>query len=165
MRLAGELKHSSVNGPGIRYVVFFQGCPHSCPGCQNPETHDPKGGEKISSAEIAKRIEQTRFLDGVTLSGGDPFMQPKACQALASAAKRLGLNVWAYTGWRFEELLEDPEKADALKDIDVLVDGPFIQKLKSEECLWRGSTNQRLIDVQASLKAGQTIIYENNYHL
>lgn len=155
MRIAGEVRHTFVNGPGIRYAVFFQGCPHACPGCQNPDTHDLRGGKKCSVQDILNRIKTTSFLDGITLTGGDPFMQPKACMELARGAKELGLNIWVYTGYLYEDL--EPEY---LRDIDVLVDGKFVKSLQSTDCLWRGSTNQRLIDVQASLKAGNVVLYQ-----
>lgn len=151
-RLAGEIKHSLVNGPGIRYVVFFQGCPHHCDGCQNPETHDITGGEEEDTEEVIQRIRITKFLDGVTISGGDPLMQPEACAAIAQAAHEMGLSVWVYTGWKFEDILGDSRKLKALRSIDVLVDGEFVSELKSEDALWRGSRNQRLIDVKQSLE-------------
>lgn len=160
MKLAGEIKHSLVNGPGIRYVIFFQGCPHSCPGCQNPETHDLAGGAEVSPDNLIERISSTKCLDGVTLSGGDPLMQPEECAKIAAAVQPMGLNVWLYTGWTMEEILADPLKRKSVRDVDVIVDGPFIQSLRSEACLWRGSSNQRLIDVQQSLKENRVIEYK-----
>ena len=153
-RICGEIKHSSVNGVGVRYVVFFQGCPHNCLGCHNPETHSIDGGYDVDVEEVITRINTTKLRDGVTLSGGDPFVQPKAMKEIADAAHKRGLDVWAYSGWTSEQLMSGvagEDAKDALQSIDVLVDGPFIQALKSEECIWRGSTNQRLIDVQASI--------------
>jgi len=136
-------------------VVFFQGCPHNCPGCHNPETHDLNGGTECSPQDILGRIAATKLLDGLTLSGGDPFMQPKVCEEIVCGAKKLGLNVWVYTGWTFEDLVR--KYSHILRNIDVLVDGRFISELRSEDCLWRGSLNQRLVDVQASLASGETI--------
>ena len=144
VRISGSKKHSSVNGPGVRYVLFFQGCPHHCPGCQNPETHDPVGGT----------------LDGLTFSGGDPLLQPDAVIEIARAAKNAGLNIWLYTGWTFEQIQKGAagEKAkEALTQLDVLVDGPFVEKLKTGNAIWRGSDNQRLIDVPRSLAEGSVI--------
>ena len=159
-RVAGTVRHSSVDGPGVRYVVFFQGCTHHCPGCQNPETWDPGAGEEISLEDLIAEMEGTRYLDGVTLSGGDPLLQPEAAAAVADAAHAKGLNVWCYTGWTFEALLQGAAGEGAiraLRHIDVLVDGPFRRELLSKECIYRGSTNQRLIDVAASLRAGQAV--------
>lgn len=159
VRICGEIKHSSVNGVGIRYVVFFQGCPHNCPGCHNPETHSISGGDVADTKDIIQRISSTKFLDGVTLSGGEPFLQPRVIAEIAKAAHKMGLNVWAYTGWKYEQLLstKDRDIIDALKCVDVLVDGPFVKELKSTECIWRGSTNQRLINVPKSLTRNKTI--------
>ena len=159
-RIAGTVRHSSVDGPGVRFVVFFQGCPHHCPGCQNPATWDPQAGEEIEVEDLIYELGRTRFLDGITLSGGDPFVQPEAVMALADAAREKGLTVWAYTGWTWEALRNGAagETAkEALSHIDVLVDGPFVEELLSRECIYRGSSNQRLIDVPASLKAGRAV--------
>ena len=104
VRISGSKKHSSVNGPGVRYVLFFQGCPHHCPGCQNPETHDPVGGTERNVADVIQEILQTKYLDGLTFSGGDPLLQPEAVIEIAQAAKAAGLNIWLYTGWTFEQL-------------------------------------------------------------
>ncbi|MBQ9697573.1 MAG: anaerobic ribonucleoside-triphosphate reductase activating protein [Acidaminococcaceae bacterium] len=160
VRIAGSKKHSSVNGPGVRYVLFLQGCPHHCPGCQNPETHDPAGGTERNVDEVIQDILQTKYLDGLTLSGGDPLMQPEAVIAITGAAKKAGLNIWLYTGWTFEQIQKGAagDKAkEALALLDVLVDGPFVEKLKTGNAIWRGSDNQRLIDVQRSLAVGNVI--------
>lgn len=154
IRMHGMLRHSLVNGPGIRCVLFLQGCTHHCPGCQNPETHDIHGGTPCSTQAILNDILTDRNLDGVTLSGGDPLLQPKACTEIAKACKQHGLSVWVYTGYLFEDIHTEKlgkDAANLLQYIDVLVDGLFDEALKSETCLWRGSTNQRLIDVPASL--------------
>lgn len=161
-KVAGELAHTFVNGPGIRYTVFFQGCTHVCPGCHNPETHDINAGQTVDTDEIIARIRAAKFLDGVTLSGGDPFLQPEACAEIAREAKAIGLSVWAYSGWMFEELLRDEARRKALHHIDVLVDGPFIEAQKvgqADTCLWRGSANQRLVNVQASLSTERAILF------
>ena len=157
VRISGLKKHSSVNGPGVRYVLFFQGCPHHCPGCQNPETHDPVGGTECEISEVVQEILQTKYLDGLTFSGGDPLLQPEAVIEIAAAAKNAGLNLWLYTGWTFEQIQNGAagEKAkEALTQLDVLVDGPFVEKLKTGRAIWRGSDNQRLIDVQRTLAEG-----------
>ncbi|MCR4672229.1 MAG: anaerobic ribonucleoside-triphosphate reductase activating protein [Lachnospiraceae bacterium] len=162
--LSGEVRHSLVDGPGIRYTVFFQGCPHACPGCQNPDTHDMYAVSPVPVSEVIGRIRRERFLDGVTLSGGDPMAQPETLKAIADAVHEIGLSVWTYTGWTYEALLAGAagEAAiEALHSIDVLVDGPFIMDLKSSECLYRGSTNQRLIDVQKSLESNRAVNWED----
>lgn len=173
VRIAGQVKHSAVDGPGVRYTIFLQGCPHGCKACQNPETHDPLAGTERDLDEVIDEILSTRFLDGITLSGGDPMMQPEASMAIAKAAHEAGLSVWAYTGWTFEQLtsgeggaIDPPGQAkDVLRYIDVLVDGRYVDALHvdddhRQECMWRGSTNQRLIDVQASLKQGCAVEYK-----
>lgn len=156
-RLAGEIKHSLVNGPGIRYVVFFQGCPHHCEGCQNPETHAISGGVEADTDDVIQRIRKARFLDGVTISGGDPLMQPEACGVIAKAAHKMGLSVWVYTGWKMEDILRDDHKREALRYVDILVDGEFVAALQDEEPLFRGSSNQRFIKVQKALSCNQVV--------
>ena len=138
MRIAGTLPCSFVNGDGARYVVFTQGCGHHCKGCQNPETWDFNGGEEIAAAEIAADFRKRRLLDGITLSGGDPFFQQEACLELLDLLP--GVNVWIYTGFEYEDI-KDTELA---RRADVLVVGPFIESLRCDGCLY-GSTNQRII--------------------
>lgn len=162
VRIAGSKPHSAVNGPGVRYVLFMQGCRHHCRGCQNPETHDGAGGNELLLQDVIRDILDTRYLDGVTLSGGDPFYQPQASLAIARAVKEKGWNLWVYTGWTFSAIQNGEAGEDVkaiLPYIDVLVDGPFIEELKSDSVKWRGSTNQNLIDVQASLKQGRMVSY------
>lgn len=154
MRIAGFVQESIVDGPGWRLVVFCQGCPHGCKGCHNPHTHDFNGGWMVDTSEIIGMMDANPLLDGITLSGGEPLFQMAACRELAKAAHERGLNVWCYTGFTWDAVLEaqgyisDPP----LNYIDVLVDGPFIESQKSLELQWRGSKNQRLIDVQKSLR-------------
>lgn len=155
VRIAGIERHSAVNGPGIRYVLFFQGCRHRCPGCQNPDTQPEQGGTEYDTEDIINDILKTKYIDGVTFSGGDPFCQPEALTKIASRLRERAINIWSYTGWTFEEILAGAAGKNgitALQQIDVLVDGPFILKLFSTECIFRGSTNQRLIDVQKSIE-------------
>ena len=162
VKIAGQKKHSSVTGPGVRYVLFMQGCSHNCPGCQNPETHDISEGLEMTVDEVVEDILTTRYLDGLTLSGGDPMFQPEATKEIASRVKEKGLDIWLYTGWTYKQLVEGVA-GDAAKEvlpfIDVLVDGPFVENLKSEEVIWRGSSNQHLIDVQKSLACGCEVEY------
>ena len=152
LRIAGIADDSIVDGPGLRMTVFVQGCPHHCPGCHNPETHNFDGGMEKDTDEILGMMEENPLLDGVTLSGGEPFCQSEACAVLAKAAHEAGLNVWCYTGYTFEELTGGKaEWVALLKNVDVLVDGRFVLEKRTLECKWRGSSNQRLIDVKRSL--------------
>ena len=164
IRINGILKHSSVNGPGVRLVVFFQGCPHHCPECQNPETWDLNGGEERNLKELTEEILKVKYLDGITLSGGDPLMQPEAAEYIIKAAKEAGLDVWVYTGWTWEQLLDGgaagAKRLEAIKDADVLVDGRFVKELLSEDVIFRGSSNQRLVDIKMSIKEGKMVLYE-----
>lgn len=161
VRTAGAVRHSSVNGPGVRYVLFFQGCPHHCRACQNPETWDPRAGRETDTDAVIADILAVRYLDGVTLSGGDPLAQPEAAAIIAQACRAAGLSVWAYTGWTWEDILAGRagRAAEVLPHLDVLVDGPFLLAKKDGTALWRGSSNQRLIDVPASLAAGRPVLW------
>ena len=161
LRIAGIVNDSIVDGPGFRLSVFTQGCPHHCAGCHNPQTHDFDGGYDIDTDEIIKKMRKNPLLDGITLSGGEPFCQGEACILLARAAHDMGLNVWAYSGYTYEQLLAGDAAQQALLDeTDVLVDGPFILNQKSLELHFRGSANQRLIDVKASRESGRIITRE-----
>ena len=161
IRIAGIVNDSIVDGPGFRLTVFTQGCVHGCPGCHNPKTHDFKGGYDIDTDAIILQARENILLDGVTLSGGEPFCQSAACAEIAKGAKKLGLNVWCYTGYTYEELISgSAEWMNLLNEIDVLVDGRFEIDKKTLNCRFRGSSNQRLIDVQASLKNGKVVLFE-----
>ena len=142
-------------------VVWCQGCIHNCPGCHNPETHSFQAGITVDVEVIKEKIKELEGQDGITFSGGDPMEQPEACAEISKYCKELGLNVWCYTGYRFEELLEKAKCLPAIKDfldnIDVLVDGKFILSEKSYDSVFRGSKNQRLIDVNESLKKDKII--------
>ena len=161
MRIANTVSDSIVDGPGLRFTVFTQGCPHGWPGCHNPETHDPAGGREASLEELAERMLANPLTDGVTLSGGEPFLQAAECAALARIAREKGLNVWTYTGYTYEKLLAegDPARLELLAATDVLVDGPFWLAEKSYDALFRGSRNQRLIDVPKSRAAGRAVAW------
>ena len=162
LTIAGVIKESIVDGPGIRYTVFTQGCPHHCPGCHNPQTWAFEGGQKTTPQELFADFQKDPILKGVTFSGGEPFCQAAECAALARIARERGLNVWAYTGYTYERLLagEVPDALALLEQVDVLVDGPFVEAEKSYAALFRGSTNQRLIDVPKSLAAGAVVLWE-----
>ena len=138
MRVAGILPCSFINGDGARYVVFTQGCPHRCKGCHNPVTWDPNGGTERSVYEIASDYRKRRLLDGITLSGGDPFLQQDACMELLDLLP--GVNVWVYTGYEYEEICDTP----LAKRADVLVVGPYREELRCEGKMY-GSSNQRII--------------------
>ena len=157
IRVAGLVNESIVDGPGFRFAIFTQGCPHACPGCHNPQTHDFAGGQEMDTEEIITRFRADPLLDGITLTGGDPFCQPAACAALARAARASGLNVWAYTGYLYEETLGDPAMRELLEEVDVLIDGPFVLAERTLSLRFRGSKNQRAIDVPASLQSGRVV--------
>jgi anaerobic ribonucleoside-triphosphate reductase activating protein len=161
LRLAGIVKESVVAGPGIRMVVFVQGCPHHCPGCHNPDSHDPAGGYESCTEEIIAGFPDGKVVSGITLSGGEPFAQAKALVIVATEAKNRGLSVVAYTGYRFEKLLEmgerEPEVLKLLRLTDILVDGLYEQDRRDIGLAFRGSGNQRLIDVPLSLNQGKAV--------
>jgi anaerobic ribonucleoside-triphosphate reductase activating protein len=161
-RIAGIVHESIVDGPGIRATVFFQGCPHRCAGCHNPQTWDLEGGTGYQVAELIARIKPNPLERGITFSGGEPFYQAEAAAAVAAWFQARGYNLWVYTGYLWEELLADLERPgyrELLRLAEVLVDGRFCQELKQTGLLFRGSANQRLIDVGASLAAGQVVIW------
>ena len=161
IRIAGVVNDSIVDGPGLRFSVFTQGCSHHCPGCHNPETHDPQGGHDEDTDALIAKMKKNPLLSGITRTGGDPLEQSAPCLELAKAAHAAGLNVWAYTGYTWEQLLsrDDPDQMALLREVDVLVDGPFIQAERSLELDYRGSRNQRLIDVPATLRTGEVVIW------
>lgn len=168
VRVASPLTFDSiVDGPGLRMVIWTQGCVHHCKGCHNPQTHDVCGGFELECEDIIRQMKDSKLQKGITLSGGDPFLQPKALLPITIEARKLGLDVWAYSGYRWEELLNEsnPNYEDnvlLLEQIDVLVDGRFIEKKKSIELLFRGSSNQRIIDVKQSLE-NKRIVLCNQY--
>ncbi|MDR1623107.1 MAG: anaerobic ribonucleoside-triphosphate reductase activating protein [Synergistaceae bacterium] len=162
IRVSGIVEESCVDGPGIRFVVFAQGCRHRCPACHNPQTHPFEGGFLTDSEAILERMKANPLLDGLTLSGGDPFEQAEAFAGLAGRARQDGYNVVTYTGWRYEEILlrKEPGWMRLLESTDILVDGRFELALKSGLLPFRGSSNQRLIDVPRSLREGHCRVYE-----
>lgn len=161
IRLAGLEPESIVDGPGYRFTVFVQGCLHNCPGCHNPQTHDFSGGHLADTDDVIAHLGKNPLVRGLTLSGGEPMMQPEPLYLIAKAAKEKGMNVWCYTGFTLEELLRE-NRADRMKllsAVDVLVDGPFRSHERSLDLLYRGSKNQRLIDMPATLKSGTIRLY------
>ncbi|MEC4293710.1 4Fe-4S single cluster domain-containing protein [Adlercreutzia sp. R22] len=183
LSLFGTEPDSIVDGPGLRYAVFVQGCTHNCPGCHNPESQPADGGTETTLAALLADIRANGLVRDVTLSGGEPFEQPEACGALAAELKRDGYGLWCYTGYRYEDLARRAEEARAklaelgdaapdaalafelgvarlLDHIDVLVDGPFVESRKSLELKWRGSSNQRLIDIPATRREGAVVEWQ-----
>ncbi len=151
LRIASLVDDSIVDGPGLRLTVFTQGCFHNCRGCHNPHTHAPNGGRLESLANILQRYAENPLLSGITLSGGEPFLQAAPLAELAARVHELGGDVVTYTGFRFEDLVcgsgaSLPGAADLLEATDILVDGPYIEAQRSLELLFRGSSNQRLLD-------------------
>ncbi len=164
IKIAGVVEESYVDGPGIRFAVFVQGCPHNCEGCHNPETHDFGGGHIVDSDILFEQCIENTLIKGVTFSGGEPFCQAGALYKLGCRFKEHGLNLMCYSGWTFEELLEKSHGEDDVKKLlsilDYLVDGKFELSQRSLTLRFRGSTNQRIIDVQQSLSQNRTITVE-----
>lgn len=156
------IEDTTVDGPGFRTAIYAAGCPNRCPGCHNPESWDIKRGRPVSTDELLQKVLADDFAN-VTFSGGDPMYQPEGFAHLARKIKQKSRkNIWCYTGYTFERLVDNPAQKTLLQHIDVLVDGRFKQNLRDESLLFRGSTNQRLIDVQASLSAGRVIEFYYN---
>ncbi len=163
IRLAADLQSDSiVDGEGIRTVIWTQGCPHNCFGCHNKDTHSFDDGALIDIEEIKEKIKKLKNQTGLTFSGGDPMCQPEACLEIAKFAKEIGLDIWCYTGYTYEQLitLSKTKKSilEFLKYIDILIDGKFILEEKSNDILFRGSRNQRIIDVKKSLEEKQVCL-------
>jgi anaerobic ribonucleoside-triphosphate reductase activating protein len=181
IRLAGVARESIVDGPGLRFAVFCQGCPHNCPDCHNPDTHDFNGGQEIPIHRILAAIDENPLLAGVTFSGGEPSCQPQAFLALAEEIRKRGLNIWMYSGYTLEELFrfadpngsgyaardkrwENPAMRAALRQllqsIDVLIDGRFQKDKRDLTLLYRGSSNQRVIDMRKTLSTGRLTLVD-----
>ena len=161
LRIAGTVENSIVDGEGIRYTIFVQGCPHGCPGCHNPQTHDFAGGHIADVEQILESIRQNPLLSGVTFSGGDPlhWQNRKETGALIEEIHKKfpEKTIWLYTGFLWEDIKDLP----FLKYVDVLVDGPFVEAEKDVTLHWKGSANQRVIDVKKSLAQGSVVLYES----
>ncbi|MEG0372106.1 MAG: anaerobic ribonucleoside-triphosphate reductase activating protein [Clostridium sp.] len=157
INIAGIKKESIVDGPGIRFVIFAQGCKHNCTGCHNPDTH---GFEKVNEVDVDKMVNDilnTRLIDGVTFSGGDPFYQSKEFSYLAKKLHDNNIHILSYSGFTFEKLLLNKDTRFLLENIDVLIDGPFIKSKKTLKQAFKGSENQRIIDVKRSLEEEKVI--------
>ena len=163
IRLAGIVRESIVDGPGIRFTVFCQGCPHACEGCHNPETHDFAGGKDIS-IERLEEIDKDKLLAGVTFSGGEPFCQAEAFACLGRGVKERGLNITVFSGYTLEELqdmaVQRADVRELLELTDILIDGPFINELRDLTLQFRGSSNQRVIDMNETRKTGELAIWK-----
>ncbi|QGG47931.1 anaerobic ribonucleoside-triphosphate reductase activating protein [Heliorestis convoluta] len=161
LRLAGIVKDSIVDGPGIRATLFAQGCLHHCPGCHNPQTHDLTKGQEMSIDEIVTILEKTTYLDGVTFSGGEPFLQAQAFALLGQKIRARGMHLIIYTGYTFEQIiaLAEHERSylDLLEQANWLIDGLFREEEKDLSLPFRGSRNQRIIDVKESIRTGNVI--------
>ncbi len=162
LRISGLVKESIVDGPGFRFTIFTQGCSHHCPGCHNPQTHAFDGGRLVEVNDLAELIKKNPLLDGITLSGGEPFEQAAACSMLARLAHGMKLHVMTYTGYTYEEILEGatdkPEWAELLNETDILADGRYEAARRNLLLRFRGSDNQRLIDVKQSIKEGRLVL-------
>ena len=164
IRIAGIESESIVDGPGFRFAVYTQGCPHGCPGCHNPQTHPFEGGKLAEPAKLLELAQSSPLNNGITLSGGEPFCQAHELAEFARLARDAGYGIWAYSGYTYEQLTGDnaPQGASELLDlVDVLVDGRFVQELSSYDASWKGSTNQRVIDVKRSAAAGKPILWDD----
>ena len=156
------IEDTTLDGPGFRTSIYAAGCPNGCPGCHNPESWDINHGHWMTTDEIVKKVLADDFAD-VTFSGGDPMYQPEGFAEVARAIKeKSDKSIWCYTGYTFERLLRNPRQHQLLQYIDVLVDGRFEKELRDESLCFRGSRNQRLIDVPASLKKGEAVTYKYN---
>jgi anaerobic ribonucleoside-triphosphate reductase activating protein len=164
IKIANIIKESIVDGPGIRMVVFTQGCIHNCPDCHNPETHSFSKGNYMDIDKIVEMYKSNPLLDGITLSGGEPFLQSSNCSILANRIKGIGGNVITYTGYTFEEIMKQANKNKGWKELlyatDILIDGPFQIDKRSLNLKFRGSTNQRIIDVGESLKKNKVVLVQ-----
>ena len=153
------MEDTTVDGPGFRTTVYAAGCPNACPGCHNPQSWDIRSGRMMTTEDIMQVIRADEFAD-VTFSGGDPMFQPEGFAELARAVKReTGKNIWCYTGYTFEALRRNRSQAELLQYIDVLVDGPYVEAQRDTDLRFRGSRNQRLVDVQASLREDRVVLY------
>ncbi len=162
LRVAGIVRESIVDGPGLRFVIFSQGCPHNCEGCHNPATHSVSGGYDMAVEDILKLLDESPIIQGVTFSGGEPFLQPEVFNIIAEEVRDRGLNILCYSGYTFEQLVKrgesDGNVSSLLEKIDILIDGPFEKDLKDLTLKFRGSSNQRIIDVKSSLEKGNVVL-------
>lgn len=151
IRIFGKIEHSFVDGRGVRYVIFTQGCPRDCPGCHNPGSHSPDGGMETTTDALWREIRDTRMINGVTFSGGEPFMWARELALIGEAVRKSKMDVWTYTGYKYEELLDMAAEDEAVRSLltvtNVLVDGEFIKEKRDWNLRFRGSSNQRILDI------------------
>lgn len=159
IRIMDIMHSSSVDGTGFRDVLFVNYCPHHCDGCQNPETWDKANGRDVTLKEVFDDLTKS-YLTNVTFSGGEPFEQAENLYILACALKEYGKTIWAYSGYTFEQIMSDQIKKKLLEMCDVLVDGRFDKNKTELNLRFKGSTNQRIIDVAKSLESGSVILYD-----
>lgn len=161
IRLAGIIRESIVDGPGIRFTVFCQGCPHGCEGCHNPETHDFAGGSDCSIDKLIAEIDKNPLLAGVTFSGGEPFCQPEGFVSLGRKIKERGLNITTFSGYTLEKLeemaVQNADVGKLLELTDILIDGPFVKEMRDLTLQFRGSSNQRVIDMNKTRECGKVV--------
>ena len=160
IRIAGAMTESIVDGPGIRYVIFTQGCPFHCKGCHNPQAQTLSGGMDVTLRVLYDEFKDNPLIKGVTFSGGEPFIQTGPLAILAKFLKQKGYSIWSYSGYTYDKLVNDPIRRRLLEQIDVVVDGPFIMSKKSIDLDFRGSSNQRIINVKESLKQDKVVLME-----
>ena len=162
LKISGTVDDSIVDGEGYRFTIFTQGCPHACPGCHNPQTHDREGGYLVDTDELYRQICENPLLSGVTFSGGEPFLQPQVLAELARRLQARGLNITTYTGYTLEELqqLNSPAINELLDVTDILIDGPFLLAKRDLTLAFRGSHNQRIIDMNRTRQSGTIVLKE-----
>lgn len=162
IRICGVVRESIVDGPGLRFVLFTQGCPHHCPGCHNPESHAMDGGYEVTAERVLEEFGKNPLLKGITLSGGDPIVQAGELVELCRQVHALGKDVLLYTGYTYEELQqmaqERPDITRLLAEVDTLVDGRFILAQRDLTLTYKGSRNQRIIDMAATRAAGRVVL-------
>lgn len=161
IRVLSIIEDTMVDGPGFRTSIYCAGCRHKCPGCHNPQSWDFSGGKEMSTEELMRIIVADPYAN-VTFSGGDPMYQAAGFAELARAIhRRTNKDIWCFTGFRFEDLIQHDQR-ELLEQLDVLVDGPYVASLRDPDLLFRGSSNQRIIDVQASLFASEVVLWQQN---
>jgi len=161
IRIAGIVPESVVDGPGIRFVIFTQGCPHRCPGCHNKHTWNPDDGYDISISELLEKVNAVGLIRGVTFSGGEPFIQAAALAELGRELRKLGKDIVTFTGYTWEELMKFAGKYNSVKELvevsDYIIDGRFVESERDLSLPFRGSRNQRIIDVKKSLRENRVV--------
>jgi len=158
LNISGIIEESIVDGDGIRFTIFTQGCPHHCAGCHNKSTWEIKENQLVNEDDIVKKISDNFLLDGVTFSGGEPFLQTEPLIYIAKKVHELNKTVWSYTGFVFEYIITQEGMKNLLENIDVLVDGKFVLEQRDISLKFKGSANQRIIDIQESLKQNKVIL-------